>query len=84
MATATAIFTTQTAQTHTHTHTGPVFVTLAWAWGFEDGATGADLAVSDYYTHSDHRWVEFTQGYVAGALRKGYTQAAMVAASLLR
>lgn len=80
MATATAALTTQTTQTHT----GPVFVTLAYAWGFQDGATGADLAASDFYTYSDPRWAEFVQGYVAGAQRNGYTQAALVAASLLQ
>jgi len=79
MATATATPTTQTTQTHT----GPIFVTLAYAWGFQDGATGVDLAASDYYSHSDPRWAEFTQGYVAGAQRRGYSQAAQVAASLL-
>jgi hypothetical protein len=82
MATATLIQ-TQT-QSKTHIHTGPIFVTLAYAWGFQDGAIGADLAVSDLYTHSDPRWVEFTQGYIAGAQHKGYMQAALVAASLLR
>lgn len=81
MATATATLTTQTTQTQTQP--GPVFVTLAYAWGFQDGATGADLAASDFYSHSDPRWAEFVQGYVAGAQRKGYTQAALVAASLL-
>ena len=81
-----ATATTSTASTTTAktTHTGPVFVTLAYAWGFQDGATGADLRSSDFYNHSDPRWVEFTQGYIAGAQCKGYTRAALVAASLLR
>lgn len=79
MATATATLTAQTTQTQP----GPVFVTLAYAWGFQDGAIGADLAASDFYSRSDPRWAEFVQGYVAGAQRKGYTQAALVAASLL-
>lgn len=81
---ATATLTKTQTQSKTHTHTGPIFVTLAYAWGFQDGATGADLAASDLYTHSDPRWVEFTQGYLAGAQRKGYTQAARAAASLLQ
>lgn len=81
---ATATFTKTQTQSKTHTHTGPIFVTLAYAWGFQDGATGVDLAASDLYSHSDPRWVEFTQGYIAGAQRKGYTPAAQAAAALLQ
>ncbi len=81
---ATATLTQTQTQSKTHTHTGPIFVTLIYAWGFQDGVTGADLAASDLYTHSDPRWVEFTQGYIAGAQSKGYTQAARAAASLLQ
>jgi hypothetical protein len=78
MTTATLTTTRQTAQVTAQ------FVTVAYGWGFQDGATGQDLIVSDIYTHTDPRWAEFVQGFIAGAQRNGYLQAAAAAASLLR
>jgi hypothetical protein len=75
---------TATLTTAHETVVNTAFVTVAFAWGFSDGATGQDLQASDFYTHSDARWSEFVQGFIHGAQRMGYIQAASAAASLLR
>ncbi|MFZ1756806.1 MAG: hypothetical protein WBO46_23185 [Caldilineaceae bacterium] len=65
-------------------NSGPAaYVTAAYGWGFADGAGGQDLAVSDIFPHSDPRWTEFVQGYVAGAQASGYERAATAALCLL-
>ena len=76
--------TTATLTATTTTTVSKTFVTVAYGWGFRDGTTGQDLQASDFYTHTDARWTEFVQGYIAGAQRQGYNQAAAAAASLLR
>lgn len=59
-------------------------VTTAWAWGFEDGAQGQDQQGSQFFRFSDPRWTEYTQGFIAGALRVGRYQAAEAAEILRR
>lgn len=45
---ATATTSTATILT-TKSYTGAIFVILAYAWGFQDGANDVDLEVSDLY-----------------------------------
>lgn len=61
-----------------------VLVTTAWAWGFEDGAQGHDQQGSQFFRFSDPRWIEYTEGFITGALRKGRYEAAEAAESLRR
>ncbi len=44
----------------------PIFVTLAYAWGFEDGAQGERSRGWAYFTFTDPRYAEYTAGYAAG------------------
>lgn len=56
---------TQPATTTTLTAL-PRFVTLAFAWGFEDGATGNTRQPWAYWTPTDARYAEYSEGYDAG------------------
>ena len=44
----------------------PRFVTLAYAWGFEDGATGEQRRGWHYWTLDDPRYAEYSEGHDAG------------------
>lgn len=44
------------------------FVTLAYAWGCEDGAQGKRRQGVRYWTFDDPRQAEYRAGYTAGCL----------------
>lgn len=44
----------------------PIFITLAYAWGVEDGAQGERSRAWAYFTFTDPRYAEYTAGYAAG------------------
>lgn len=44
----------------------PRFVTLAFAWGFEDGAQGNRSQPWAYWTPTDARYAEYSDGYADG------------------
>jgi hypothetical protein len=46
----------------------PIFVTLAYAWGFEDGAQGERRRAWAYFTFTDPRYEEYATGYAAGVV----------------
>lgn len=52
--------------TMTATQTMPRFVTLAFAWGFEDGAQGNTRRGWHYWTLDDPRYAEYSEGHDAG------------------
>lgn len=52
--------------TTTATQTWPRFVTLAFAWGFEDGAQGNRSQPWAYWTPTDARYAEYSEGFDAG------------------
>ena len=63
--------TVQTTQPTTVTTKAPLrdlprFVTLAFAWGFEDGGNGATRQPWAYWTPTDARYAEYSDGYDAG------------------
>ena len=63
--------TVQTTQPATVTTSAPLrdlprFVTLAFAWGFEDGGNGATRQGWAYWTPTDARYAEYSDGYDAG------------------
>ena len=45
----------------------PAFVTLAYGWGYEDGAQGKHVGAWAYFTLTDPRFSEYMDGYAAGA-----------------
>ena len=66
------------AQTNTTTQAAPVvltvvpdFVTVAYSFGFEDGAQGAARQGFLYWTLTDPRQAEYRAGYAAGCLTSG-------------
>lgn len=72
---------------NTTTQTTPktlTLITTSWAWGFQDGATGQDQQGSMYFRFSDARWLEYTEGFIAGALRMKRYAAAEAAETLRR
>ena len=42
------------------------FVTLAYAWGFEDGGNGERRRGWHYWTMDDPRYAEYSEGHDAG------------------
>lgn len=58
--------TAQATQPATVIGVWPNFVTTAYAWGFEDGATGQDRRGFLYWTMTDARYTEYSEGYTAG------------------
>lgn len=63
--------TTQTTQPTIVTTSAPLcdlprFVTLAYAWGFEDGANGERRRGWHYWTMDDPRYAEYSEGHDAG------------------
>lgn len=52
--------------TTTATQRWPRFVTLAFAWGFEDGALGNRSQPWAYWTPTDARYAEYSEGFDAG------------------
>ncbi len=61
---------TQTVKPHTTAGeapaTAPIFVTLAYAWGFEDGAQGNRQRGSAYFLFTDPRYEEYNAGFASG------------------
>ena len=49
----------------------PDFVTLAYAWGFDDGAQGECRRGFLYWFIDDPRQAEYRAGYTAGCLASG-------------
>lgn len=55
-----------TVQIHQAAQTAPIFVTLPFAWGFEDGATGSPDIGEMYFVGA--KLAEYNEGRQAGEL----------------
>lgn len=66
---ATTTQTVKPSQAHhqpTPASPSPVMVTLAYAWGFEDGGQGKRFQPSAYFTFNDPQYGQYVDGYHAG------------------